>query len=244
MIEIENLKINYENETALKSIDLAIEKNASCAVIGPSGCGKTTLIYALAGLIKPDSGLVEISGEKLTEIREDTGVILQDYGLLPWKSVAENVALGLKIRNRKNNIIKQRTKEILKELKIYEYREKYPTELSGGQKQRVAIGRSLALKVDLLLLDEPSSSLDALSKEKLQDLILRIYKDRSLTFVLVTHNIEEAVFLGQKIIIMNDGKIQHRLDNPYFGEVNLRNKMEFYKKCLEVRNLMDAGVSQ
>ena len=242
MIDIKNLQIKYGDEVALKSVDLEVEKNKTCAIIGPSGCGKTTLIYAIAGLIKADKGIIKIDEKKLIDIRENTGVILQNYGLLPWKNVFENVALGLKIRNNEERIIRNKTKKILKELNIYNCKEKYPSELSGGQKQRVAIGRSLALKVDLLLLDEPSSSLDALSKEKLQDLILKIYKKNPLTFVIVTHNIEEAVFLGQKIVIMGRGKIKHVIDNPYFGDTNLRNKLEFYKVCMEVRKWMDVGV--
>ncbi|HRU42690.1 MAG TPA: ATP-binding cassette domain-containing protein, partial [Candidatus Diapherotrites archaeon] len=118
---------------------------------------------------------------------------------------------------------------------------KYPAELSGGEKQRVAIGRTLAMKPDLLLMDEPSSALDAITKEHIQDLILKLYKSAPLAMVIVTHSIEEAVFLGQKIIVMGKAKIKHVLENPYFGDEELRSRMEYYKICLEVREWMDRG---
>ena len=244
MIEIDNLSIYYGQEEALKNIDLKIEKGSTCAIIGPSGCGKTTLLYSLAGLIEPDRGQVSILGEKLEGIRQETGVILQDYGLLPWKTVWENVALGLQIRDTAQELITKRVSDILTVLRIEEFKDKYPAELSGGQRQRVAIGRTLATQPDLLLMDEPSSSLDAITKEHIQNLVLRIYKENPMTIVLVTHNIEEAVFLGQKIVIMEKSKIRHILDNPYFGDDKLREKMDFYKKCLEIRKWMDKdGIS-
>jgi NitT/TauT family transport system ATP-binding protein len=244
MIEVEDLQIKYGSERALHGIDFKLKRNKTCAVIGPSGCGKTTLIYTLAGLIKPDRGEVYINSRQLNGVRKDTAVILQEYGLLPWKTVWQNVALGLKVRKKTEIFIKNGVNKILQELKIERLRGKYPTELSGGERQRVAIGRALALSPDLLLMDEPSSSLDAITKEHIQDLVLRIYKEDPKTMVLVTHSIEEAVFLGQKIVIMGQGKIKNILKNPHFGDEKLRTKMDFYKICLKVRNLMDDGDKQ
>lgn len=241
MINVESLEINYGKQKALKGIDFNLEQNTTCAVIGPSGCGKTTLIYALAGLITPDRGKVYINSRELDGVRKDTAVILQEYGLLPWKTVWQNVALGLQVREKNNQVLDQQVKEILQELKIERFQNKYPVELSGGERQRVAIGRALALNPDLLLMDEPSSALDAITKEHIQDLVLRIYKEHPKTIVMVTHSIEEAVFLGQKIVIMREGKIKHVLDNPHFGDEDLRNKIEFYEVCLKVRRWMDQG---
>jgi len=243
VIKVNNLSVSYTDEEkklfALQNINLTIEKNSTCAVIGPSGCGKTTLIYALAGLLEKDNGSIEIFGKKQNGIRKQTGLILQNYGLLPWKTVQQNIALGLKVRDENPKIIKEKVNAILNKLDIKGLEEKYPSQLSGGQKQRVAIGRSLALSSDLLLMDEPSSSLDEISREKLQNLILKLHKENPLTLVIVTHNIAEAVFLGQKIVVMKDSGIKDILDNPYFGDESLRYKMDFYKICLEVRKSLE-----
>ncbi|MFA5522932.1 MAG: ATP-binding cassette domain-containing protein [Tissierellales bacterium] len=235
MIEIKDLHISYEKEVALDKVNLHIEKNTTCAIIGPSGCGKTTLLYTIAGLKKPNKGAIYIDGKELNNVRKNTGVILQDYGLLPWKTVWNNVSFALLARNvgRDNTII--RTESILKDLGIYEYKDKYPSELSGGQKQRVAIARSLALEPDLLLMDEPSSALDAMTKEHIQNIILNIYKQKPTTLAIVTHSIEEAAFLGQKIVIMGKANIINSMDNPYFGKDKLRENIDFYRFCLEVR---------
>jgi NitT/TauT family transport system ATP-binding protein len=235
MIRIDGLQMRYVNEIAVDNLSLQLDRNTTCAIIGPSGCGKTTLLYALAGLLKPYSGSILINGEEIKAVRRSTGVILQDYGLLPWKTVLENVSFTLKERKLSKEEVNSRTSYILKDLGIYEYKDKYPAELSGGQKQRVAIARTLALEPDLLLMDEASSALDAMTKEHIQNIILEIYKKRPTTLVLVTHNIEEAVYLGQKIVVMDNGKIKHIMDNPYFGVENLRDKLEFYKVCMEVR---------
>lgn len=239
MIEVESINVSYGLEKALENVSLNIGKNTTCAVIGASGCGKTTLLYALAGIIKPASGMIVIGGEKLNGIRESTSLILQDYGLLPWKNVWDNVAFPLKSRGFKKDELQVKVTSTLKNLGILEHAKKLPGELSGGQKQRVAIGRALALEPDLLLMDEASSALDAMTKEHIQNLILNIYKEKQITLVLVTHNIEEAVFLGQKIVVMGNGKIKHTMINPYFGMDDLRNNLEFYKICLQVRTWLN-----
>jgi len=239
MIDIKDIQVCYGTEKALDSLSLGIDKNTTCAVIGASGCGKTTLLYALAGVIKPASGSIIINNEELKGIRKNTGLILQDYGLLPWKTVWDNIAFPLKTRGYKRDELISKVREVLVSLGIDEYSKRFPGELSGGQKQRVAIGRTLALEPDLLLMDEASSALDAMTKEHIQNLVLNIYKERQITLVMVTHNIEEAVFLGQKIVVMGRGKIKHIINNPYFGAEDLRNNLEFYKICLEVRKWLN-----
>jgi len=244
MIDIRGLSVNYGNESALKDINLNISKNSTCAIIGPSGCGKSTLIYALAGLIKPSGGQIFINGEELKKVRRDTGVILQNYGLLPWKKVWQNVALGLKVRGYDKSVIADKVHSILEELDMLPYKDKYPAQLSGGQKQRVAIARTLVTQPDLLLLDEASSALDEITKEHIQNLILNIYKKNPITIVFVTHSIEEAVFLGKKIVVMGAGCIKSQIHNPYFGDENLRLKPEFYATCLQVRKSLSGEVEQ
>ncbi len=235
MIEIKDLCFSYGSEAALKNINLNIEKNTTCAIIGPSGCGKTTLLYIMAGLLSSTSGKVIIDGEELKDIRKSTGIILQNTGLLPWKSVWNNASLGLKARGLNKTIIDKKVSSILEALGILEHKNKFPEQLSGGQKQRAAIARTLVTEPDLLLLDEASSALDAITKEYIQNLILDIYKKKNMTMVLVTHSIEEAVFLGQKIVVMERAAVKHIIDNPYFGDENIRSKPEYFNICLEVR---------
>ena len=241
MIEVRNLGFNYGNETALKNINLNIEKNRTCAIIGPSGCGKTTLLYVMAGLLNAASGSVVIGGDELKGVRKATGIILQSTGLLPWKTVCDNVGLGLKARGLDKNSINSKVSYILEELNMTEHKDKFPEQLSGGQKQRVAIARTLVIEPDVLLLDEASSALDAITKENIQNLILNIYKKNPMTVVLVTHSIEEAVFLGQKIVVMERSEIKHIIDNPYFGDENIRTKAEYYNICLQVRKWLYEG---
>lgn len=239
MIDVQNLSISYGDEKALENVSFQVERNETLAIIGPSGCGKTTLLYALAGIQKHESGMIVINSKKLNGIRKNTGFILQDYGLLPWKTVWDNIAFPLKSRHYTKQQVKDKVLEVLMSLNLVEYSQKYPGELSGGQKQRVAIGRTLALEPDLLLMDEASSALDAITKEHLQNMILKIYQEKKMTLVLVTHNIEEAVFLGQKIMVMSKGKTKKVITNPYFGASNLRSNLDFYKICLEVRKSLD-----
>ncbi len=238
MIKCKDIVVKYDNFIAINKINLFVSKNTSCAIIGKSGCGKTTLLYTLAGLLQPENGQVEIDNKLITGIRKETGVILQNHGLFPWKTVWQNVSLGLKIRRKKPNFIKKEVATILKKLDIFEQKDKYLNQLSGGQKQRVAIARSIAIKPDLLLMDEPTSSLDAITKEDFQKKILKLYKNQDLTMVFVTHDIEEAVFLGQKIIIMEAGKIKREISNDLFGNESIKKEIDFYKICLEVRDIL------
>ncbi|MBH1941815.1 ABC transporter ATP-binding protein [Mobilitalea sibirica] len=238
MINVRDLGVNYGNELALNNIDLDIPGNRTCAIIGPSGCGKTTLLYTIAGLLKPSAGKVLINDEEVQGARRETGVILQNGGLFPWKTVWDNVSLGLKVRKFDKSAINQKVAAILEELGILEHRNKYPTQLSAGQKQRVAIARALVLEPDLLLMDEASSALDAINRELIQNLILKLYKKNPITMVLVTHSIEEAVFLGQTIVIMKQAKINHKINNPYFGDEDIRSKSDYYNVCREVRELL------
>jgi NitT/TauT family transport system ATP-binding protein len=241
MIQVNDLSFNYGSEAALKNINLNIKKNSTCAIIGPSGCGKTTLLYIMGGLLKAGSGSVVISGEELKGVRKATGIILQNTGLLPWKTVWDNVSLGLKARGMDKSNSNEKVSAILDELNMTEHKDKFPEQLSGGQKQRVAIARTLVTEPDVLLLDEASSALDAITKEHIQNLILNLYKKKPMTMVLVTHSIEEAVFLGQKIVVMERSAIKHIIDNPYFGDENIRSKAEYYSICLQVRKWLYEG---
>lgn len=227
MIKINDLTVKYKNETAIDKMNLSIEKEKTYAIIGKSGCGKTTLLYTIAGLISNYEGKLEIEGE--------TSLILQNLGLFNWFTVYKNIELGL---NKCNCTKKEKEKlvnDVLKELDLISLKDKYPKELSGGQKQRVAIARTIIRNPEILLLDEATSALDSINKEKIQELLLEIRNKRKNTMILVTHSIEEAVFLGEYIIVMKDGRIYSIINNKYFGDKDIRKKQEYIDICNEVR---------
>lgn len=227
MIKISDLTVKYKNEKAIDSLSLSIEKGKTYAIIGKSGCGKTTLLYTIAGLISNYEGKLEIEGE--------TSLILQNLGLFNWFTVYKNIELGL---NKYKFTKKQKEKlvnDVLKELDLLSFKNKYPKELSGGQKQRVAIARTIISNPETLLLDEATSALDSINKEKIQDLLLDIKDKRNNTMILVTHSIEEAVFLGEYIVVMKEGKIHSIINNRYFGDKDIRKKQEYIEICNEVR---------
>lgn len=235
MVSCTDLSLRYDELFAIKNINISIKKNTTCAIIGKSGCGKTTLLHAIAGLKKLDSGIVRINNETLTGIRKSTGFILQNDSLFPWKTIYDNVALGLIVRDKNKSQIEELVIDILKELDLLDHKDKYPNQLSGGQRQKVAIARSIAIKPDLLLMDEPTASLDEITKESFQKLLLKLLKQHHMTVVFVTHDIEEAVYLADSIIIMEDGKIKTTIENSLGIEEKSRDNLEFYKMCLSVR---------
>ncbi|MBT4088278.1 MAG: ATP-binding cassette domain-containing protein, partial [Deltaproteobacteria bacterium] len=223
MIEISNLTFSYPNQSRLfEGFSLSIKKGELWSIIGPSGCGKSTFLYFITRLIKSDSGTISIDSEISNRPRPQTGLVLQDHGLLPWSTVQKNVDLGLTIRKfygpdglhapSGSKLDKNAEKRIvdywLQRLGIAELKDKYPSQMSRGQRQRTALARTLALSPDLLLMDEPFSALDAPTSKDLQDLIVELNRERDLTCITVTHNIEEAVFMGRKILIL--GKTTNR----------------------------------
>ncbi len=208
------------------------------SIIGPSGCGKTTLLHILGGLRTLTGGQVFIGGDEVSRPRKQTSFIFQDFGLLPWKTAWENACLSMRINGIEKSKQANIAEALFKDLGIAHRKNSYPVQLSGGEKQRVAIARSLAINPDLLLMDEPFSALDAMTREKLQDIILAEWRERKFTAVLVTHNIEEAVFLGSKIMILSEkpARIVSMITNPGFGMNNLRLKNEYFDVMKEVRS--------
>ena len=227
IIRIKDLTVKYREETAIDKLSLDIEEGKTYAIIGKSGCGKTTLLYTIAGLISNLEGKLKIDG--------DCSLILQNLGLFNWFTVYKNIELGLNYKNLTKGEKKNLVDNILIELDLTKFKDKYPKELSGGQKQRVAIGRTLISNPKIILLDEATSALDSINKEKIQDLLLDIKKKRNNTMILVTHSIEEAVFLGENIIVMKDGKVDSIIRNEYFGDKDIRGKEEYFKVCNRVR---------
>jgi len=241
MIHVEALTKRFDDasKNVLDRLSFSLAPGETLSIIGPSGCGKTTLLYILAGLLQPSNGRVAVGSRE----KEGDGIsfILQDFGLFPWKTVAQNVGLGLQIRKAPRAEQRNITEGLLEEMGIPEFGESYPAQLSGGQKQRVAIARALATSPKILLMDEPFSSLDALTREHLQNTILRTWLRRRITYVLVTHSVEEAVFLGGRILVLSDrpARIKADLVNEDFGSAELRFREAYSERVREVRRAME-----
>ena len=227
---------------ALSDLSFALGAGESLAIIGPSGCGKSSTLQMAAGLLVPARGIVSIDGKPVTGPRQKTGLILQDFGLLPWKTVRKNAELGLKVRGVSRDQRRERASEALALVGLTDFADAYPNSLSGGMRQRLALARSLALDTDLLLMDEPLSALAALLREQLQDALLDLWQAQGYAQVLVTHSIEEAVYLGQRIIVLSarPGHLIGVVDNPHVGTGGFRGSDEFFGLCKEVRGLLHA----
>jgi NitT/TauT family transport system ATP-binding protein len=242
MIEVRNITFAYNGKSPLfqdfswKALD-----GEAWAIIGPSGSGKSTLLYLLAGLRRPQRGLIQIGGIALQKPRRQTGLILQDYGLLPWATARENAALGLVLRHEPTEYRDRVTSQWLERLGLASVSNQYPQQLSGGQRQRVAVARTLAIEPDLLLMDEPFSSLDALTREEMQDLVIDLGIEGRITSILVTHSIEEAAFLGRKILILPAPPISSAriLDNPEAGQRGYRTSAAYLHQCGEIRTMVE-----
>ena len=217
MISIENLTVNYENDgskcMALKNVSLTVPQGTVCAIIGPSGCGKSTLLKVMAGLIENYQGDVSING------------------------VTDNIALGSKIRGDWSDAKQEKMLELIKRLGISGLEKRYPQELSGGQRQRAGLARVFLLQPDILLMDEPFSALDAITREEMQEVFVDLWQQNAITTVLVTHYVEEAIYLGQKIIIMsaNPGQVAAVINNPLSLDQNKRNSQEFFAMAKKLR---------
>jgi NitT/TauT family transport system ATP-binding protein len=224
---------------ALRETTLTVRSGESLALVGPSGCGKSTLLLLMAGLEKPTTGRVEFKGRPLSRSHREIALMLQEYGLFPWKTVTKNVELGLRIRGER--VDRARVEALLKELDVADKADVYPQQLSGGQKQRVALARALVLNPSLLLLDEPFAALDTLTRERLQDLVAALWMRRRFGLVLVTHNIQEAVRLGRRVAVMggSPGMILTEIDNPLACGPDYRGSDEFYRNCSVVRQHLE-----
>jgi NitT/TauT family transport system ATP-binding protein len=187
---------------ALSDISLTIPQGQFTCLLGPSGCGKSTLLNAIAGFSLPTSGTITSDGKVVTEPGPERGMVFQEYALFPWMTVAQNVAFGLEIKGMAKEQIAQRVDSLLGMLSLGDFRHRFPKDLSGGMRQRVAIARVLALDSPIMLMDEPFGALDALTRRNLQDELLRIWSELKKTIVFVTHSIEEAIYLADRIVVM------------------------------------------
>lgn len=247
MIELDGVTFQYGRAGPIfADFSWRAARGEAWSVLGPSGCGKSTLLYLLAGLRFPSAGQVCIDGAPLARPRPYTGLIIQEYGLLPWATVRQNAELGLRVRNFYGPDGTHAPAEFdptieagpwLERLGIADIQSKYPGQISGGQRQRTAIARTLALKPDLLLMDEPFSSLDAPTRESLQRLTLELWAEQHLTLVLVTHAIEEAAVMGQKILVLGQPPNTQALviDNPSALRSDYRSSEAYAALCRRLR---------
>ena len=231
-----------EGQPIFRDFRWRIAPGEAWSVIGPSGCGKSTLLYLLTGLRQPQAGSVRVDGAAVGKPRPSstTGLILQDYGLLPWATVWDNVRLGLQLRGAPRAQQEEQVAYWLDRLDIAALRDHYPAQLSGGQRQRAAIARTLVFQPNLLLMDEPFNSLDALTRERLQHVVLELIVEHGLTTVLVTHNIEEAVFLGQRVLALAQppAGAARVFENRHHDPHAYRSAPAFLTQCTALRTLL------
>ncbi|MFT4180799.1 MAG: ABC transporter ATP-binding protein [Rhizobium sp.] len=227
--------------TALKDIDLEISAGEFVCLLGPSGCGKSTLLNAIAGFSLPTTGTLEVSGKAVAAPGPDRGMVFQEYALFPWMTVERNIAFGLEIRGLGKQQIAETVNQLLDLLGLKEFRQRFPKDLSGGMRQRVAIARVLALDPPIMLMDEPFGALDALTRRSLQDELLRIWQSVGKTIVFVTHSIEEAIYLGSRVVILTyrPGTIKKdiRIELPYPRDTN---SVEFNEIKRELAQIVHA----
>lgn len=238
MLSVSSLGKKFGDHAVLDDISFSLPAGASLAIIGPSGCGKSTLLSIIASLTPASCGSVAMPP------RWKTAFILQDYGLFPWKTVRDNLALPLQLRGTGRKERSAAVAAMLKELDMEGLEQRFPVQLSGGQRQRVAIGRALISRPDLLLMDEPFAALDAITREHLQNLLLNVWQRRRMSFMLVTHNVAEAVFLGRYIMVMGGSPATEKLwlENPCFGDASCRNSDAYFALIRKVHEaLEDSG---
>ena len=194
--------LNRASLPVLQGLNLGIRPGESLAVVGPSGCGKTTLLRILAGLERPDRGEVLIDGRPVHGVGTERAIIFQEPRLLPWLTVLGNVAFGLEARGIPRTKAQLQARHYIRLVGLTEFEDAYPTQLSGGMAQRVGIARALTVQPEILLLDEPLGALDAMTRITMQDELARIWREQQVTMILVTHDLEEAIFLADRVLVM------------------------------------------
>lgn len=217
-LAIHNLTVQYPNATlALDDLNLSLPEKSFCVVLGPSGCGKSTLLNTIAGFVPASHGRVDFDGKTITKPGVDRAVVFQDHALFPWLNVAENVSFAAKLSGLDRKLCEENTQKILQWVGLDHVATHSIWELSGGMQQRVGIARVLASKAKMLLLDEPFAALDAFMRESMQELLLSIWQQSSRQILLISHDIEEALFLATDLVVMGDGKILHHYQ-PSFSK--------------------------
>ncbi|EIX9729993.1 taurine ABC transporter ATP-binding subunit [Klebsiella pneumoniae] len=205
MLQISHLSADYGGKPALADINLTLESGELLVVLGPSGCGKTTLLNMIAGFVPYQHGSITLEGQRVTGPGAERGVVFQNEGLLPWRNVQDNVALGLQLAGVDKAQRRQAAAQMLKKVGLEGAEKRFIWQLSGGQRQRVGIARALAANPQLLLLDEPFGALDAFTREQMQTLLLKLWHETGKQVLLITHDIEEAIFMATELVLLSPG---------------------------------------
>ncbi|RRY74922.1 taurine ABC transporter ATP-binding subunit [Klebsiella pneumoniae] len=205
MLQISHLSADYGGKPALADINLTLESGELLVVLGPSGCGKTTLLNLIAGFVPYQHGSITLEGQQVTGPGAERGVVFQNEGLLPWRNVQDNVALGLQLAGVDNAQRRQAAAQMLKKVGLEGAEKRFIWQLSGGQRQRGGIARALAANPQLLLLDEPFGALDAFTREQMQTLLLKLWHETGKQVLLITHDIEEAIFMATELVLLSPG---------------------------------------
>ncbi|HDE1421186.1 TPA: taurine ABC transporter ATP-binding subunit [Klebsiella pneumoniae] len=205
MLQISHLSADYGGKPALADINLTLECGELLVVLGPSGCGKTTLLNLIAGFVPYQHGSITLEGQRVTGPGAERGVVFQNEGLLPWRNVQDNVALGLQLAGVDKAQRRQAAAQMLKKVGLEGAEKRFIWQLSGGQRQRVGIARALAANPQLLLLDEPFGALDAFTREQMQTLLLKLWHETGKQVLLITHDIEEAIFMATELVLLSPG---------------------------------------
>ena len=205
MLQISHLSADYGGKPALADINLTLESGELLVVLGPSGCGKTTLLNLIAGFVPYQHGSITLEGQRVTGPGAERGVVFQNEGLLPWRNVQDNVALGLQLAGVDKAQRRQAAAQMLKKVGLEGAEKRFIWQLSGGQRQRVGIARALAANPQLLLLDEPFGALDAFTREQMHTLLLKLWHETGKQVLLITHDIEEAIFMATELVLLSPG---------------------------------------
>lgn len=216
-VDVSGLAKRFDEVEVFEGIDLHVDEYEFVSILGPSGCGKTTLLRIVAGIEEASGGSVLIGGEEVTKPRRDTTLVFQNFRLLPWRSVEDNVGYGLRLRGVSKADARRRAQAYISMVGLQGREKKFPHQLSGGMQQRVGLARALAIEPELLLMDEPFGALDAQTREVMQEELLRIWSADRKTVIFVTHSIDEAIVLSDRVVVMqaNPGRIVEDIRVPF-----------------------------
>jgi NitT/TauT family transport system ATP-binding protein len=242
MIDITSMSLTYGSETrmvaAVRDLSLSIARGEFVSLVGPSGCGKSTILHLIAGFIVPQSGTVSVGGAPISAPGPDRGVVFQRHNLFPWKTVRENIGLGMQMRSIAGEVRRRTADDWITRIGLQGFAERYPHELSEGMRQRVGLARAFVTDPAVLLMDEPFAALDALTAIRMRELLIKIWEDDTKTVLFVTHDIDEAILLSDRVVVLTPrparvrSEIRIDLPRPRSYDRSLGGAAEQYRKDL------------